>query len=168
MTLIEITVLILFTLWLLCALWVGLTKRRRFYRLKKFLWYNGWFSRWTMFLPDKDGNVKSFTISYRDEQKDGGIGPWQIVELDKPWSPALFFVNPHLRLYGFMLNALQSFAHFHDVGKKANESALFPYFTSIILGYSRTAQAQNRQIQVKRYIEEREEILIESDFLNLS
>ncbi|MBO3699051.1 hypothetical protein [Roseivirga sp. E12] len=136
-------------------------------KFRKFLWFNGWFSRWTMFLPDKDGQVKRFIISYRDKTEDGDTGPWQLVELEKPWKSTLVFINPDLRLYGFMSNALQSFAHMNDAGKLAMESSLFPFFQSVILSYGKSGQAENRQIRVKRLMGEHEELLIESDFLKL-
>jgi hypothetical protein len=167
MKFLEISVLFFFALWLLTAAWVALSNNSRFQRLRKFLWFNGWFSQWTMFMPNVDGKIESFTISYRDQTKDGQIGPWQNIALEKPWSPSHFLVDPNNRLYGFMIKAVRSFGHLHDRGRNPSEAALFNFFHSVILSYRHNEQAQKRQVKVERSKEDDELILVQSDFLRL-
>ncbi len=169
MKLLETSVLVFFALWLLTALWAGLSGKGKLLRLRKFLWFNGWFSRWSMFLPDKRGRIERFVVSYRDRAKDGTTGDWQLVELEKAWKPTLFLINPDIRLYGFMLNALRSFSNLYDAGKSVGESYYYEFFQNILLGYDRGQAAEQRQIKVERSLDkEAEVILVQSEFLGLS
>lgn len=168
MKLFETGVLIFFMLWLLCALWVGLSGRGRLRRPRKFLWFNGWFSRWTMFLPDKSGRIERFMVLYRDRKKDGTTGSWQLIELEKAWKPTLFLINPDIRMYGFMIKALGSFSYLYDAGRPAGESSYYEFFQSILLSYNRALDVEQRQIKVERSMDdEAVEVLLQSEFLPL-
>lgn len=167
MKLFEISILIFFTLWLLVATWVALSNRGRFQRVRKFLSFNGWFNQWTMFMPDKGGKIERFQISYRDKTRDGELGPWQMIEFERPWKPTLFLVNPDIRLYGLMLKAVRSFAHLSDIGREPRDASLFNFFHSVMLSYDKDKEAYQRQIKVGRFVDNDEVVLIESDFLEL-
>ncbi len=164
----EIGVLLFFSLWLLFAIGVAFANKGPLLRIRKFLWFNGWFNQWTMFMPDKSGEIQRVNIFYRDKNKEGEIGPWQLIELEKPWKPTLFLLNPDIRLYGFMISALRSFTHLHHLGRPCSESSKFNFFQSIMLGYERERNAEHRQIKVEQIVKEEKTVLILSDFLKLA
>lgn len=165
--LVEMGILTFLGLWLVLAAWLALAGNGRFERFRKFLWFNGWFSQWTMFLPDREGEIERFQISYRDKASNGEPGPWQQIELEKPWKPTLFLINPDIRLYGLMLKAVRSFAHMSDSGRRPHEAALFDFFQAVVLSYEKDELAEQRQVKVERFINEDEVVLLESDFLRL-
>lgn len=168
MKLFETSILIFFILWLLVAAWVALSGHGRFQRIRKFLRFNGWFNQWTMFMPNRDGKVERFTVSYRDQSGDGNIGEWHEIQLERSWKPTLFMINPDIRVYGFMLQAVRSFAYLNRVGKQPKDAALYNFFNSVVLDCGSNKQAEKRQIKVEQSTHESTIVLVQSDFLILS
>ncbi|MCE7992733.1 MAG: hypothetical protein HEP71_12170 [Roseivirga sp.] len=118
-------------------------------------------------MPDKGGEIQRFTVSYRDKNRAGEIGAWQLIDLEKPWKPTLFLLNPDNRLYGFMIAAIRSFAHLHYLGRPSSDSSRFNFFQSIVLSYRGDKEAKHRQIKVERIVNEEEIVLVLSDFIKL-
>lgn len=164
----ETSILIVFALWLLVAVWVALSSQGKFQKARIFLRFNGWFNQWTMFMPNKAGDIDGFNISYRDQVIGGHVGEWQNIQLEMPWRPSLFLSNPDVRMYGFMLQAVRLFAYMNRVGKEPKDATLYNFFKHIVLSYDPSEGVEKRQIRVEQSTSENNIVLLQSDFLILT